>query len=293
MQSLTPASDLHISPAGEGDHLRLDETFSRKTGSAQNIADTRAGKTGGSGLVVLAFLSVIGAGLFYSGYFERLRLFWAKPLEAYFLNAGVTLKKIVIRGQETLGDKAILAALGHVPGQSLFGFDAARAQKRLTEIGQVKTARVMRLLPSTLLVEIVERRPFARWMHAGRMDLIDESGKVLRPVRNGQEDHFPLVAGEGAARHAAHLVRALSVHETLARHIGMARRVARYRWDLHARSGALVKLPRENLALGLARLVELPGWQALLAQGNSIIDLRHPGQAFARQAFALSSAGRS
>ena len=105
------------------------------------------------------------AGLFYSGFFERVKLFVSGLAESGLLRAGVTLQEVRIKGQLSLSDAQIIKALGIRTGQSLAGFDAHQAQRRLSALGQVKTARVMRLFPSTILVDITERQPFVRWLH--------------------------------------------------------------------------------------------------------------------------------
>lgn len=236
-----------------------------------------------AGWLVLFMMALFLGGLAYGGFFDRLRSHISGPIETYFLNAGITLKKIVIKGQVGLKDEQILDALGIHSGQSLFGFNAFDAQKQLTKLGQVKTARIMRLLPSTLLVEIEERHPFAIWLRDGRMDLVDKDGVVLRVLSKDQKTNYPLIIGVGAAKKAAHLIRILSTHEELAGRIKMAERVGQYRWNLHAKSGAMIKLPSTELALGLARFVELPGWRKLLDSKNLTVDLRHPGQAFVNE----------
>ena len=271
-------SQLKTSPDGENDRPRPEEISSQY----DIMGEPDANRQSGRGLIWLA-LALLLAGLFYGGFFNRLSSFLAEPVQAYLLDAGVNLQKIQIKGQVNLDNAQIVKALGINSGQSLFGFDAIKAQQQLSQLGQVKSARVMRLLPSTLLVEIIERVPFARWLHNGRMQLIDVEGVVLRQLLEGQEVDFPLVVGDGASEKAAYLIRILSTHHELSGRIKMAERVAQYRWNLHAKSGAMIKLPPVDLALGLARLVQLPDWVRLLQQENLVIDLRRAGQAFVRR----------
>ncbi len=231
-------------------------------------------------MLVACMLALFLVGLFYGGYFERVRLLASSMVEAYFLNAGIVLQEIHIKGQVNLRDEQIVAALGIRSGQSLFGFDATKAQKQLSMLGQVKSARVMRLLPSKLLVEIEERVPLARWIHEGQIDLIDKDGVVLRTLSSLDQSGHPLVAGAGADKKASALIRILSTHRGLAQHIKLAKRVGQYRWNLHANSGALIKLPPADVALGVARFVSLPDWQTLLTRKNLVVDLRQSSQAF-------------
>ncbi len=280
-QTCRPVSPSTISPAGPS----AGPVVSPPAGSGKESAVSK----GRSGLYALLALSVFAIGLVYGGYFERVRSMVNGPLDNYFRSAGLVLQKIQIKGQVNLGDEQVIALLGIRSGQSLVGFDALRAQKRLSSLGQVRSARVMRLLPSTLLVEIEERVPFARWLHEGRMELVDEDGFVLVGV-SPENRSYPLVVGEGAATRAARLIRILATHENLAGRIKMAERVGQYRWNLHAKSGAVIKLPRHELALALARFVTLPDWNRLLSRKNMVIDLRLRGRAFVRE---VRSSGRS
>ena len=275
MRSLTTLSDTLNSPMGEGDKICQSDGPAKAKSISQKLPQSR-----GFGALVACMLSLFLVGLFYSGYFERVRLLASSLVETYFLSAGIVLQEIHIKGQVNLRDEQIVAALGIRSGQSLFGFDASKAQKQLSMLGQIKSARVMRLLPSKLLVEIKERVPLARWMHEGRIDLIDKDGVVLRTLSNLEQSDHPLVSGAGADKKASALIRILSTHPHLAQHMKLAERVGQYRWNLHAKGGALIKLPPADLALGVARFVSLPDWQALLTRKNLVVDLRQSSQAY-------------
>ncbi|MCP4933848.1 MAG: FtsQ-type POTRA domain-containing protein [bacterium] len=275
MRSLTILSDTVNSSKGEGKKTCQDDDLANV-----NLISPKLPQSRGFGLLVASMLAMFLVGLSYGGYFERVRLLASDLVETYFLSAGIVLQEIHIKGQVNLRDEQIVAALGIRSGQSLFGFDATKAQKQLSILGQVKSARVMRMLPSKLLVEIKERMPLARWMHDGRIDLIDKDGVVLRTLSSLEQSDHPLVAGAGADKKASALIRILSTHRGLAQHMKLAERVGQYRWNLHAKSGALIKLPPVDLALGVARFVSLPDWQALLARKNLVVDLRQTSQAF-------------
>ena len=242
----------------------------------------------GFGLLVICMTALFMIGLFQGRFFDRTRTYIAGGFESYFLSAGIKLKKIVITGQVTLRDEQIISALGIRTGQSLFGYDVNDAQIKLAKLGQVRSVRIMRLLPSTLLVEIKERVPFARWLHDGKMHLIDKDGTVLRDITGEKHASYPLVTGEKAGDRVAQLIRVLSSHKALAGRIKMAEWVGQYRWTLHAKSGARIKLPAGHLGLGLARFVELPDWSALLEQKNLVVDLRQPAQVYVNKAQSAS-----
>lgn len=275
MQSLKTSSRPAAAPEGAGAEAR------RRAAASASASPPFLHTL--SVLLFVALLMLLAAGLYRGRYFDRLAGYVAPRLEAYFHNAGIHVQKIVVKGQVNLADADILAALGIATGQSLFGFDAQEAQQRLMRLQLVKSARVMRMLPSTLLVEIEERAPFARWQRGDRTDLIDRDGVVLSGAAKTDGNAYPLVAGEGAGAVAEQLIRLMTVHERLAEAVAMARFVAGERWDLVARSGAVVRLPANEVALALARFVRLPDWAQLLAEAGTVVDMRLPDRAFVRR----------
>ena len=284
MRSLTTLSDTLNSPKGEGDKTCRNDDPAKAALNTPKHPQSR-----GFGLLVACMLALFLVGLSYGDYFERVRLLASGLVETYLITAGIVLQEIHIKGQVNLRDEQIVATLGIRSGQSLFGFDASKAQKQLSMLGEVKSARVMRLLPSKLLVEIEERVPLARWMHEGRIDLIDKDGVVLRTLSDLEQSDHPLVAGAGAHKKASALIRILSTHPHLAQHMKLAERIGQYRWNLHAKSGALIKLPPADLALGVARFVSLPDWQTLLTRKNLVVDLRQSSQAFVNAQVAIKA----
>ena len=264
MQSLTTLFDRSTFPKGENGGTR--------------------GQGRGVGGLVLIFSILVLAGLWQGGYGGRVGRYVTQIAGPYLSSAGIILKEVRVRGQRDLPDRLLFQALGISAGQSLLGFDAQSAQKRLVALGWVEKARIMRLWPSTLLVEIKERHPMARWQHEGRVELIDRWGVVLSSISPKQETSFPLVSGKGANQGAARLIRLLSIHSPLSQLIARAERIGSYRWNLYARSGAVIKLPPRDLALSLARFVGLTNWRKLLAQPGTVIDLRSREHIFVKSA---------
>jgi len=108
----------------------------------------------------------------------------------------------------------------------------------------------MRLWPSTLIVEVRERKPFARWDIRGHSLLIDRQGVLLGPVTPASDD-LPRVAGEGADKAVARLVDTLQGFPEIARRTRVGRRIEHRRWDLVMRGGVVLQLPAENVSAAL------------------------------------------
>src|SRR5690349_2289597 len=76
--------------------------------------------------------------------------------------------------------------------------NAPGIRERLLKFGWVKDARVLRRLPDTLVIDIVERRPAALWQNQGQLALIDSEGVVLDRVQVDRMPDLPLLMGPGA-----------------------------------------------------------------------------------------------
>jgi len=173
------------------------------------------------------------------------------------LAAGLGIANVTVDGQVNVTDADLTAALGAREGVSIFAFDTAAARERLREFGWVREARVMRLLPATLVVELEERAPLAVWREGGESVAIDASGRVLAPAPPSAFPSLPVVSGPGAASPAKDMLEALSGFPDLARRVKDIERIAGRRWDLLLDTGLRAKLPAGPVNAALADLNEM------------------------------------
>ena len=111
-----------------------------------------------------------------SGQWDELRQSLANRTNELALMGGLEVKAVQVEGQHHLKEAEIAAALGPREGVSIFAFDTDAARERLKHNGWVAEARVMRLLPSTLVVEIGGAQPL-RALARGRQDGRDRRGR--------------------------------------------------------------------------------------------------------------------
>ena len=156
-------------------------------------------------------------GMSRTGQWDELRQSLATRTNELALMAGLEVKAVQVEGQHHLKETEIAAALGPREGVSIFAFDTDAARERLKRNGWVAEARVMRLLPSTLVVELEERTPFALWREGGKLAAIDRSGKVLSLAERTDFPNLRVVSGAGAAAPAGEIVDALNAVPELAR----------------------------------------------------------------------------
>ncbi len=208
------------------------------------------------GLVACVIFYALTAayGLSVSGQWSAARQAITSAANDLAVEAGFGVKAVQVEGRQNLKDADIAAALGSHEGVSIFSFDTDAARDRLKQNGWVREARVMRLLPSTLVVQVEERKPFALWTEGGKTAVIDAEGRVLALAAQAEFPALPVVSGPGAAIPAKELIDALAVLPELKTRVSGMERIAGRRWDLVLDTGMRVKLPATGFANALADL---------------------------------------
>ena len=190
----------------------------------------------------------------------------------------LTVDDVVVEGRTMTPPGQLRAALGVSIGDRLLGFSLDDARARIERLTWVQNATVERRLPGTVVVTLIERRPFAVWQSGGRFQLIDRVGQVVAeqdPVKDAAAfSVLPLVVGPGAPEAAATLLDQLASLPLLRSRVVAAIRVGERRWNLRLSTGADVLLPEGNELVAMQRLLELQSSQALLDRPVQILDMR-------------------
>ncbi|MGA0599651.1 cell division protein FtsQ/DivIB [Caulobacter sp. KR2-114] len=190
--------------------------------------------------------------------------------------AGFRVNAVHLQGASKAAEADILAATGLRQGQPIFGLDLAAVRASVEHVGWVKSAKVVRLLPDTLVVAVEERRMLAVWQHAGHSQVVDAEGNVVPEADPGRFAGLPLVVGEGADKAAGEILPAIASRPRLAQRVEAAVRVDDRRWDLRLKDGGLIQLPAAGEEAALIRLDQLDDKSRILELGFARIDLRDP-----------------
>lgn len=221
---------------------------------------------------------VIMAGLANGGYLDYEGSPWMLlPGKAAGL-VGMAAQEITITGLEHHEPETLLSAVGVQPGGSLIGFDAVQARNILQNLDWVQSAKVQRLFPNQLVVEVKEREPFAIWQRGQAYYVIDKAGAAMSGLEASQMVRLPLVTGEGANVAAAELVNQLAAYPDLMLQVKAAARVGSRRWTLYMDNGITVQLPERDWQQAIATADQLNKTQHILARGIRSLDLRLQGR---------------
>jgi cell division protein FtsQ len=189
---------------------------------------------------------------------------------------GWRVAAVRLKGATPAAQGEIFAAAAVRPGQSLTDLDLAAVRARVESVGWVDHAQVVRLLPNTLEISVVQRPLMAIWQHGGRSVVVASNGAVVNVVDPARFPALPLIVGEGANTAAAELLPNLAGRPALMAKLYALVRVDGRRWNLALKDGGVVMLPAEDEAGALRRLDDLNAKGRILGLGLERIDLRDP-----------------
>jgi cell division protein FtsQ len=191
-------------------------------------------------------------------------------------SAGLTISEVRITGQTDTSEIDVVGKLDIADGTSLATFDVAAARERVETLPWVERAVVTKLYPSTLQVAISEKTAYAIWSRGEETFLIDRDGAVITNVVDARHASLPMVAGEGAAKHASEVLAMVAAEPMLEKKFDAAVLVAERRWNILLEGGIEILLPEDDPAEALAKVAVFDTLSGLLSRDIKGVDLRDP-----------------
>lgn len=208
----------------------------------------------------------------------------AKYIETHFIKStesiGFTVADVIVEGRKQTDRNDLASALNISIGDPILNFNPDTALDRISKLPWIADATVVRKLPNTIYVRLVEREPIARWQHNGKIVVIDREGKELPNASLDKFASLPLVIGDDAPQETGALLKALKDFPAIANLLQAATRVSDRRWNLHMQPKILVKLPEYNIGGALQRLSQMIRERKILERGMVTVDLRIPDRLF-------------
>jgi cell division protein FtsQ len=189
---------------------------------------------------------------------------------------GLKVETLTVQGATPMAQNDIIKAADLSKDEPILHLDLAALRARVENVGWVKSAKVVRLLPNTVVIAVTQRQTLAVWQHDGRSLVIDSDGHAIPEADPARFADLPLVVGEGADQAAPSILPIVKSRPRLVERLDALVRVDDRRWDLRTKDGALIQLPADGEAAALDRLDRLDEQSRILDLGFSRIDLRDP-----------------
>ena len=206
------------------------------------------------------------------------------------MGSAVRLDRLTVEGRNRTPRDVLRAALQIKKGDNLLVADPWLIKHRLEALPWIRSATVERRYPNSVIVNIVERNPVARFRARGATVLVDETGDLIRVAAEKEHESLVLLAGDGAPEAAAALLKLLEDDPALARRVVSATRYGLRRWDLAFDNGAILRLPDGYERAALAKFGEFERQHSLLERGAVTYDMRLPDRLVIRNPRTASPA---
>jgi cell division protein FtsQ len=210
---------------------------------------------------------------------------------------------LVVRGQERLSTGEVLALVEGLRGQNILSVDLDEWQQKLLSSPWVERATIRRVLPSTLEINVYERRPMGIGRLGTAMYLVDAKGVIIDEYGPAYADiDLPIIDGIGAAPHDGGSIVDVARAEFAARVIGdlamrpeLARRVSQIDVsDLHDAvlildgDPALLRLGDTEFVARLQQYIDLAPALHERLDGIDYVDLRFDERLYVRPPKAMA-----
>ncbi|MEL8054896.1 MAG: FtsQ-type POTRA domain-containing protein [Pseudomonadota bacterium] len=232
------------------------------------------------GLVMVIAMIVAGAAML-GGSLSQAGKRFGGVMDGAARSVGLSVDVVEVVGLEHVPTTArsVRTAAMIERGENMFRADPHRIRKRIEDTGLVKSVNVYRMWPDTVIIRADAAEATALWYDGEDWAVIDSLGRQM--IRQQPSDHLSLVrtTGIGAPEAVPVLGDALSSQANLLAEIDFAKRVASRRWDLHMKSGMIVRLPTDtSLDEAIVSLMKAEQRGQVLSRALAAIDLRVHGQ---------------
>ena len=226
----------------------------------------------------LPLLVVAALGLGYLAKEERrdgLRLFALDLRDQVINRPEFMVQAMVIEGASESVDADIREIMPVDLPVSSFGLDLPLILQTLRELPAIKEARVFVRNGGILQISIVERTPALVWRTREGLELLDDTGAIVRPAETrAAYPELPLVAGEGADQVAPEALALLRAAGPLGSRVRGLVRISQRRWDLVLDRGQRIQLPQKQPVQALERVLLMHKAQDLLERDLALVDMR-------------------
>ncbi|MEM7068162.1 MAG: FtsQ-type POTRA domain-containing protein [Pseudomonadota bacterium] len=188
---------------------------------------------------------------------------------------GFSAKSLIVKGNSEVEAQNVEYSLAPQLQGTIFSFDTNLAREELLKNPWLKTANVRKVYPDKIVVEVVEREPFAFWKSSDTVTVIARDGVVLGEA-SPEHLRLPQVVGTGANLAASEFISGVARFPKIVTRASAFVRIADRRWDIVIDDGTKILLPEDDWQVALAELESLQINRGILDRELMHIDMRLP-----------------
>ena len=210
-----------------------------------------------------------------------------KPLDQFLVNNGFKIKNILISGTHNLSQdylRNIINTQNHI---NILNVNLHTIYNKIIQNSWVEEIYVERILPDTIKIKVLEKKPIAIWQNHKGNKLITINGDVISHANvNKFKNSFPIIKGEKSKENISTILKILDTNKNFAKNIWSLTFINQRRWDLHFNQGLIVRLPSQDVIKAWQKIIKLQTNYNILNLRLTEIDLRNPKQILGKINFA-------
>ena len=228
---------------------------------------------------VLLFILVLSSLYFFSKSNKNYLVNQLKPLNQFLINNGFKIKNILIIGTHNLSEDYVINIINTQNHINILNVNLHSIYNKIIQNSWVEETYVERILPDTIKIKVLEKKPIAIWQNHKGNKLITINGDVISHANvNKFKNSFPIIKGEKSKENISTILKILETNKNFAKNIWSLTFINQRRWDLHFNQGLIVRLPSQDVIKAWQKIIKLQTNYNILNLRLTEIDLRNPEQ---------------
>ena len=264
----------------------LKSIFKKNIIYEKNINRYTIGKYNKIQLIILCLVLLLFSAIFnfYNSnqYNSKLRSIIEKT-NTLLINYGFYVQNIYITGDNNLQREDVLSIINNKEYKTIFDINLFKIHNNLLLNEWIKTVKIERILPNSIKIQIIEKKPVAIWQTKFGNKLITEDGSIISNANvTAFKNSLPIIIGEGANKDAFIILQILNKNPELYNNVWSISYINKRRWNVHLKQGLIVLLPRKKIYEAWTKIAFLQNKHKILDIGLTEIDIRNEEQIFAK-----------
>ena len=199
--------------------------------------------------------------------------------DQYLMKNGFRIKNIDVIGLQNLSQDYFNNIINKHNDVNIFYINLGVIYNEIIKNSWIKEAKIERVLPDTIKIKILEKKPIAIWQNKKGNKLVTLNGEIISNGNvNTFKNNFPIIKGYKAKENISSILKILETDKNLSKNIWSLRFISQRRWDLYFDQGLIVRLPSQNINKAWQKIVKLQQHYNILNLRLTEIDLRNPDQ---------------